>query len=397
MPAPIRKGSRSFEDWIEAFVSRTAFTSSPVIFRRWAAISCVASTLSRRTWVFTRGSPLYPNLYTIFVAAPGVGKTEMTNRVRLLLEGLDKEYAHVAPASITRAALADEIQDARIATPHGVIFNSLTLCINELGTFLPQYDLELVSALTDLYDCHNYTERKRTKNISIKIDDPQLNLLAATQPGFLTSSLPEIAWEQGFLSRCIIIYSAETVKQSLFDVPEEDTKTILEDLRAIALLEGRFNFTPEARTFIDEWHKADGPPKPEHPRLAYYNTRRTAHVLKLSQVASASRTHTMLISLSDVQRAIDWLVQAESEMEEIFKAIRSGGDSSIIRDAYHYLLTRYMKGGAKGKPIPASVLIAFLSERTDSYKVQHILNVMTTSGAIKGDQNNGYTPHIKRA
>ena len=72
------------KSWIELFVEQTAETASPPIFRKWAAISAVAGAMERKSWIVTRGTPLYPNLYIILIGPPGVGKSIILARVNQL-------------------------------------------------------------------------------------------------------------------------------------------------------------------------------------------------------------------------------------------------------------------------------------------------------------------------
>ena len=244
-------GSRRFDDWIQGFIDATAQTATPEIFRRWGAIACLAGVLERRVWVRTKGSDLYPNLYIVLVSRPGVGKTEVTDRVRLLWEDIQGLY--VASANLSRASLADELNDARVVAP-GLEYNALLASINELGTLLPKYSSEFMSALTDLYDCKVYTERKRGNRLTIKIDAPYFNMIAGTQPGYMQTLLPEVAWDQGFMSRCILVFSGEKILSGLFDVPTIDLDDLGKDLLNIRRMQGAFSWTDNAKGFINEWH-----------------------------------------------------------------------------------------------------------------------------------------------
>lgn len=183
-------------DWIEGFLSHTENISSPPLFRKWGAIATIAGALERKVWVRSLGSRLFPNMYTVLVAPPGVGKTEITWRIRKLWESLEDH--HIASTSVTKASLIDELAEANrrwveINSADPVThFNSLLLCINELGVLLPAYENEFMNTLTDLWDCKHYSERRRTSKIEIDIDNPQLNLVAACTPSYLMHVLPEV-------------------------------------------------------------------------------------------------------------------------------------------------------------------------------------------------------------
>lgn len=368
-------------------MTATDHITSPALFRKWAGIATIAGALERKVWVRTKGSELYPNIYAILVAPPGVGKTEVVWRVRSMWESLEEH--HIAGSSVTKASLIDSLNEAerRIVRPEQsppvFSFNSLQIASNELGVLLPAYDNEFMNALTDLYDGKNYSERRRTAKINIQIKHPNLTIFAGCTPGYLRETLPPGAWDQGFLSRVLLIYSGETELRSLFD--EEETNTELDlalkaRLAEISELMGRFVFTKDAAQFIDAWHLGGQEPKPDHPRLAHYNTRRTAHLLKLSMIASTSSRLDLRITIEDIRRALDWLIEAEFYMADIFKSMTSGGDSQLIEDTWHHLYTLYMKDK---KPIGEHRMVHFLQERTPTHNIVRVLEIMERSKMIQ--------------
>lgn len=382
--------------WIDSFLDYTENLVSPLLFRQWAGISIIAAVLERKVWVHTLGSNLYPNLYILLIAPPGIGKTELTWRAESFVSSI--RGTHIASGDVTKAALIDDLADAKRAVGNQ-IYNSLYICINEMGVLLPQYDMSFMSVLTDLYDGKKYKERKRGKNKgeAVEISEPQLNLLAAGTPAYLRDTMPEGAWDQGFTSRSIIVYSGERQIVDLFSSREEDVagqKALTTDLRAIAALRGQFDFEDEAIEYLRAWHASRGEPEPTHPRLLHYNTRRTAHLLKLSMIAAASNHCTPIIKLADAELATVWLLQAEAEMPNAFKAMTAGGTGKIIEEAWYFLFQVYTK---TKKPVPEARLISFLSTTIPPHQVMVTIEMMEKAGLIKRSLikgvGNAYTPH----
>lgn len=378
---------RLLGDWIEAFMEQTAHLPSPEIFRKWAAISAVAGVLERKVWVRSLNMDLYPNLYVVLVGPPGVGKTVSTAFVEELWRALSG--LHVAPKSVSKASLIDSLAEAkRSKTLIGeksvyLQYNSLLVNAGELGVLIPQYDSDFMNILTDIYDGRVYEERRRSRDLHIKIEKPQLNLLAATTPSYLNSTLPEGAWDQGFLSRTFLVFSGETALVDLFTeeaIAEESLGMLRSDLRAISDLIGPFGFSEAAREAIRAWHLAGGPPRPEHPKLVHYNTRRSAHLLKLCMVASASRSNDRLIAIEDYQTALGWLLEVEVVMPEIFKALGARGDGQIVEEAVHFVYKIYM---TTKEPVAEHRLINFVSERVPAYNVLRIIEIMERAGRIE--------------
>lgn len=395
--------ARHFPNWVEAFENHTEDTGSPARLRRWAAIACIAGALERRTWVHTAKSNLYPNLYTLLISPPGVGKSKVLN---LVYEQWQKLLDHrTAPSSVSKASLIDELSDAHRAiirlghTPATVEFNSLKVLSTEFGVFLPEFANEFMSVLTDIYDGYPYAERRRTKNLQISIPKPQLNILSGTTPDYLSRVIPEGAWDQGFMSRTILIYGADRRMVSLFTASTADAvgdKMLQDDLDKIGELYGEIKFTPEAAAFVDQWYLGGQNPVPAHPKLQNYNTRRPAHLLKLCQVACAATQSKLLIDVPQIQLAMDWLFDAETAMPDIFKSMAAGGDSRVMDEAWHFL---FMYKAKFKKGAPEALLVRFLTTKVPSHNVDRILQLLERSNMIRAEAVKGegmlYTPKDK--
>lgn len=354
---------------------------APPLFVKWGAISAISGALERKVWVYTKRSNLYPNLYVFLVAPPGVGKSEITWRARDHVSKVPEH--HVARASITKAALIDNLNESKRVLirkqeqPPVVEFNALTIAVDELGVLLPNYDMEFLNTLTHLYDGRVYDEARRTKDLKIEIKHPYVNLLAGATPAFLKETLPVVAWDQGFMSRVIMVFAGGQEERSPFDeesTPLETIQSLQRNLNRIGSLYGKYKFSHDAKSFIEGWLFNGKQPQPEHPRLMNYATRRLAHLLKLSLISCASSCSEPVIEKEHCERALEWLIEAESEMPEIFKSMRSGGDSQIIEDTWHHLYTLYMREGKK--PIAEFRIVQFLSERAPVHNIVRILEAM---------------------
>ena len=401
--------ARKLENWIERFGELTNVSGAPQLFRTWSAIGAVAAALERRVWVDVGMGPLYPNMYIILVSPPGIGKTELTSRVWSLLEKLSTGAAdglHIAPASMTAASVIDALRDAerKFYSPESLLdpmmYNSLAIVSNELGTLLPAYDPDMMNRLTDIYDGKSYSERRRTRELNFKINHPQINFLAGTTPGHLANSLPEGAWDQGFLSRTMMIFNSERKLRELFQtIPnqEREWKILTEDLKHIFQMSGEFKFSPSAANSMQAWHMSGGMPAPDHPRLRNYNTRRTAHMLKLCVIASASVSDSKVIELEHFQTALDWLLEAEILMPDIFKAMVVNADMKAIDECWHFAYLIWVK---EQQPVAEHRLVAFLQERVPVQNVMKMLQLMETSRILDkklvGDVGYAYQPKPRK-
>jgi len=372
---------RRAADWLDAFFKYTEGRPTTKLFRKWVGISIIAGALERRTWVHSLGMDLYPNLFVVLTSPPGTGKTVLTSIAQELWQDMPELY--MAPSSVSRASLIDALRDANrhiVMPQHNppvMNFNSLMIVLNELGTFLPAYENEFITTLTDLYDNKRYGERKRTKDLNFGIEKPQINILAGTQPSYLVNLLPEGAWDQGFTSRTIFVYSGETfLADDLFADLAPRTKEyadILHDLKLITKLYGKITFEPDAAKAITDWYRSKGDPAPDHPKLTYYNARRTAHLLKLCQVATVSEGDTLVVTKAQLARALSWLLEAERVMPEIFKSMAQGGDSKVIEDTWHYAYTIHIRDKTL---LTEQRIIEYIAARTPAHNVQRIFDLM---------------------
>ena len=378
---------RKLASWLDAFLDYTEGRDVPLIFRKWAGIATIAGALERKVWVMARPpDPLFPNMYIALVGPPGVGKTFIIQAVRGFLKSLKNH--HISKSSLSRASLIDSLREA---TRQEVVnnntkveqFNSLSVISNELTVLLPAYDADFMGNLTDLYDNHAYGEKKRTAELDYDIEKPNINILAGTTPSYLRDLMPEGAWDQGFVSRLFLVYSGENAPSELFRANGASVAVqsdLIHDLQKIGKLYGEIKFTPESAKAINSWHMRKGPPAPDHPRLLHYNTRRTAHLLKLCMVACASTGDRLVVELEHYNTALAWLLEMESFIPDIFKSMSSGGDMKVITDTWHFVYKLYAK---EGKPIREGRVLRFVTERTAVHNVERVLALMVKQNILK--------------
>lgn len=370
--------------WIDRFVESTAHVETPLVFRRWTAIATIAACLEQKVWI-TTSSPMFPNLYTGLIAQPGVGKTRIISEAGKLLNKLPEP--HIAPTSINSSSLVDQLVESKrsfIGPDHEPIeYNSMALLVDELGTFMHEYDNALVAELTSFYDVTAlpYGQRRRGNNMKLKIDKPQLNILFGSTPSNLMKFMPEGAWSQGFASRIIFVYSEEkNIVDDFAGASMQSTEELSHDLAIINSLVGKFSVTEDYRALVNLWREAGetlpSAPRPTHPRLLHYNTRRKAHLYRLSMISAVDRGDLLLLAREDFNRAMGWLAEAEANMARIFKV--AGNDespTSVMDEVMHFM-------SGKGT-VDEHRLVRFVAERAKSYEIKNILELMERANMIK--------------
>lgn len=366
------------ESWIDQFVAYHDNLESPEIWRRWAAIAAISAVLEQKVYLQT-SSHLYPNLYVALIGHPGTGKTRSVRAIRRYLHELPE--FRFAPTSLTAASLVDALATAKrtiIQLPDPAIeYNSLAIVADELGSFMHKYDNEMVSVLSSFYDPDPYGQDRRGKEIKIRIKSPQLNILAGSTPSNLMKFVPEDAWDQGFMSRVILVYSDEKIIGDDFAIESKPmNKDLLHDLNLINAMSGKYSVTEEYRTAVNAWRALDETPRPDHPKLSHYNSRRRVHLYKLSMVAAAERSNGLRITVDDFNRAMGWLLEAEEQMPAIFSASSGGLDSQVMDEAVFFCQSY------AGKNIPEQKLVSFVSKRIPAHSVMRLIDNMVRAGML---------------
>ena len=337
------------DDWITSYLKYTENSEPPDLYREWVAISCIASVMQRKCYLEWGPLMFYPNMYVVLVGPSGkCRKGTATGPGYKLLRDIGTKLAAEA---ITREALIRELKNSSAThidpdTNDVSIHASLTIFSPELTVFLGYNNLQLMSDLTDWYDCRDRWTY-RTKNMGTdEIVGVWVNLIGATTPELIQSTLPRDAVGGGLSSRVIFVY--EEKKGKIVPAPfltkvEHDLRDkLLVELERISMLSGDFRVD---QTFIDlwiEWYTAqeDNPPFDDQ-RFAGYFERRPNHVLKLSMILSASEGDSKVMTEKVLRRAIDVLRRTEKKMPFAF----SGFGKSEVAEIMSRVMTTIANDG----------------------------------------------------
>lgn len=321
--------ARNCNDWITSYLEYVDETESPPLFKKWVAISGIASVLQRKVFLRHDGN-LYPNFYIVLVGTPGVRKGTAMRPMQALLA--ETTGVNLCPESITGEALIRQMASVQstyidplsnLPKPH----SSLTVFSEELGVFMRENDTTLQKAITDFFDCKNVWEYKTKGQGTDTIHGVWLNVIGATTPSSLKFIFPQaMAVGGGLTSRILFIYG-DPKDQKIIpwpnNTPERERlgKKLLADLELIFTMEGEFKLTKEAHELYIDWyidHRSN--PLFSQDELQYYNQRRQIHLLKLCMVVSASNSESMVITPEHFNRALTFIEEAEDSMPQAFSA-----------------------------------------------------------------------------
>lgn len=277
---------RLIEDsWIEEYMRYSQGQESPDLFHMTVALSVLGACLERNVYLDRVRYVIYPNLYTMLVA--GSSKCHKGIAIKM---GVDKILAKIDDPPLR---FAEKVTAARLiqtlAEPHGsfrtgsnheqaeedseedsdenpirISDKACAFAIApEAQVFLGKQDLggELIAVLTDLYDCLDSWEYGTKTAGRFVLRNVCLNLLAASTPKWLRSSLPEEVTGGGFFARMLFVYQASPrgpeafPEESAPDNLDELTANLIHDLNIIRSLEGPFQWTPEGRDWFGRWYE----------------------------------------------------------------------------------------------------------------------------------------------
>lgn len=306
-------------------------------FKLWTGISVIAAVLQRKCslpW----GDPVYPNMYIVLVGPSGSRKgTAMSPGYRMLSEMGIK----LAAEATTREALIRNLKQStntQVSPDGGSIYihSSLTIFSKELTVFLGYNNQNLMADLCDWFDCGDTWKYETISRGIDQVSGVWVNLIGATTPSLLQTTLPRDAIGGGLTARMILIFEERKGKMVIapfYTTAEAELrKKLVSDLEKISMLSGEFKVTEEFLLGWANWYTntEKSPPFKGDDRLSAYVDRRPIHMLKLSMILNASRSDKMLLDAEDLARADQLLHQAEIKMKYAFTGVGRSKTADVL-------------------------------------------------------------------
>lgn len=308
--------SRVCENWIQTYLNWTVPRSeAPESMILWSGLVTLSAALKRHVKIPKKlmgGYDIYPNLYVIFVAKPGVARKSTTvGRAEDLMRAVPE--ITIASTSTSASKLVGELSDTLDGT--------MTILPSELGTFMNVSKEEMYDVLTDLYDnkrVYVYSTRMHGEEV---VEEPSLNFLAATTPQWVDVQMPNQIIQGGFSSRVIWVFEEVRDRSQLYydhiDPGEYHVlrEALVHDLRYIhEKVQGEFTLdSRDTRDWMEKWYT-------EHSRrdapsgLAGYMSRKHVHVHKVAMILSVAESDRLIIRREHFEKAIVILETLEEKM-----------------------------------------------------------------------------------
>lgn len=331
--AQLFKESRAEERKFRAMLPKTGFfkdymeytdsQESPGSFHFWTACAVISAVLKRRCWVSKGIYNVFPNIYVIVVAKSGrCRKSRALNLGSELIHDFD--FVNFIADKTTPEALLESLMmgrkedmDENDHTPDVNIQIDHTGFVHagELAVFINKqtYTSEMVKILTHMYDCPpDFKYRTRNKR-QVVLEKPSITLLGASTPEWLASSLPEEAFEGGFMSRVVFVFKKYKDRQIALPVappPDKEQKLKKMLLYIHKHFRGEIKLTDEAQRWFVSWYKSLDSAELSSDILEGFIERKPDNVLKVALFLSAAEDPT----IKEIDKG--HLIQAEQIVSE---------------------------------------------------------------------------------
>jgi hypothetical protein len=362
------------DSFLELYLKYTQKQESPAEFHLFTAMTIVGAALGRKCWMDRGYYKLYPNFFTILVA--GSARCRKSTAIGIGVDLLKAvPTTKVVKGKTTPERFIKEIEPDT-AGPLNILVHS-----SELSVFLTkqQYGEPMIHVLTDLYDCPSEWTYKTKNKGENTLRDVFLAIIAATTPDGVSKGIPPSALEEGFASRVIFVFRADTDRRNAIPELTQEEQDMRQELcimlSKIGEIEAEFKLTPEARAWFIEWYNKMTPPADK--RLEGFFGRKHDHLLRFGMVFAASKMLTV-IEQEHLEAALLALENIEQNAPGAFAEI--GGDQST------QFLTRAITLMQRSIRVSHSELLRKLYPiRADGFKV--IVETMIEGGYIKRDES----------
>ncbi len=379
-------GERSLPDWINGFMELTDDSEPPKLFRKWAAISCIAAALQRKCRIELGVSlTFYPNMYIVLVGPSATGKgTAMAFASDIITKVPNIKLSSQATSlqALIRRMKETNFIDVDEEKQETMFHSSITIFSNEFTVFLGYHNRELITALCDWYDCHNVWTYDTISRDKETINGVWVNLLAGTTPDSIQSALPQEAIGAGLTSR--IIFVNEYKKDKLIIIPtsmiegQRIQQQLINDLTHIQLMSGKFKLSPGFIEYYTEWcYKQEANPPFYDKKFDGYLGRRRRHLMALSMVCSASCSDSMEVSYEHVERAANLLDEVELKMSTVFRGLGRSDIADLINDAIRFCETSVVD------EIPLWQFARAFEGNMDKLSMDRVLKTLEASRYVK--------------
>ena len=386
--------ARNFPDFITAYSEFAREAFCPPQFHTWTGVSMVAAALERKVWQDRGTFVIYPNLYVMLVAAPGIGKSTAGNLGSDLLRQIGTEENKICflanqsnPASFVKQFLSHKTfylgDDGH---RHSSCYFYASEGSNALGESSGKQG-KILPALTEFYDCPKHWDKALVVDKIPPLKNVCCNMLACVTFSFLQELLPDREAAGGFASRIIFVVQDEKIIRTpkwRTESPSADMEAkLVEDLNQIYSLAGEYKETAEVRQRFEEWF----PRQDAHSqglsseKMQQFLARKATNIAKLMMVCAASESNEMVLHGRHWDRAKEMIEAVESNVHKIVEnAVNTATPKGII----YNVMKAIEDYGGETKTMSRGQLFASLAANgTDITKLDLVLDGLHKADLVR--------------
>jgi hypothetical protein len=363
-------------------------TEPAKIFDKWVGYSVIASALRRKVSLQLGRLIYFPNIYVVLVAEPGVARK--TQAIKYGVNFLNTiPDIRLSADSSTKEAMTDDMEgsglDELMVDGTTLRHSSLNIISKEFESFLGQKkeNTRMLTALTDLFDCPDDWSSRTRHGTSNKIINPWVNLLAATTPDSLASSLPSSAVGGGLTSRIMFIWADKKKKSvAIPSMTEEEVKLkerLEKDLYRISRMSGNLNMTAECIKKWTAWYDLfdedeSGNRICKDKSFSGWYSRKPTYIIKIAILRSAAESSSLIIEWRHVEEAIEAIREVEYSMGNAFKAIGKSEISAEVDNVLQII--------REAKRISEKILMTRIWRDIDAQKFHNVIETLIKTGKV---------------
>ena len=331
-------------DWISEYVDFTSKASrSCESYHWWCAVAVIGAALKRNCFIKT-GFTLFPNMYTILVGRPGIGKGEALGPAIRILR--DSGVANVLSDRLTVEFVLSKLADGFVSTSaskNGSINigreSSAILAETELSVFLRDstYALADIAKLWDSEDKFDYGTIGKGLH---SVEKPCFSILGGTSPEWLHNSIPKDAAGGGFTRRVNFVYSKTNIKTPWVK-PLVFSYELIEDLKTIhANVRGEFTLDFKAKLLWERNYMANKIEDFDDEATAGYKSSKPYHDLKIAMTLSAARNDSRIIEEQDIAKAHEATSEVLKGLAYVFRSIGESDSAGAADKVLQFIETK---------------------------------------------------------
>lgn len=327
--------------YVGMLLEHTRNYESPTSFWIWSGYITLAAILRDNVWSSDGDDKLFPNIYVLFLAGSGARKNRPVIFSESLVSRINNTKTISGRASIQGVIdeLARSETDPETGKPKkggAAIFYA-----PELAAGIVE-DPAAISIMTDIYDGRTNFQNILRHSPKFKVDRIVFSAFLATNEAMSKGFWDSRAVHGGLLARTLLVNPDEfRPGNSLWTTETEEDRIkksrerLIAYLHQVAKLQGRFEFTKDAREMYDKWYipfRANYHKKGDSSGIA---GRMHTTIKKLSMILAADKLN-MTVTVIEMQKAIDLCM---SLMPNYNQFIMSSGKSTIAEAAVTIIKT----------------------------------------------------------